>query len=101
MVKSTDRRQSGLSLKTQYGWMVVDLCRKKALQSLAECVREYVLVEDTRIYDEDTRTKFVKPGSLCEEFCATLSDYDRLPTRTKIFETRGYVLHEKEGVCES
>lgn len=71
--------------------MLVDLFRKTTLQSLAEFVRECVLVQERHSCDRDIRMKFVKLGSSGGRFCPTLSEHHRLRNRIKIPETGGYV----------
>lgn len=45
MLKAIETEKTGWSLETRYKGMLVDLFKKQALQSLAACVRDCVLVE--------------------------------------------------------
>lgn len=44
-MKATDTGQTGPLLERRYGMMLVELCSKKTLQALIECVGERLLVE--------------------------------------------------------
>lgn len=94
-MRATDTGGTGLSLQKRRGQMLVELLRKEALQTLAEYVRECVLVEGRHVCDGDIRMQVVQLGTVNARFCHTLSDYERLPNRIKISKTGVYVLHEQ------
>lgn len=74
MVKASDTRGAGLSLENRHGQMLVELFRKEALQSLAECVRNCVFVEEKQVYDGDIYMKFVRSGFVSGGFFPTMSN---------------------------
>lgn len=60
MLKASDTERTSLSLAVRYRWRLVDIVKKEALHSLAECVKECASVEGRIVYDESSRIKFVK-----------------------------------------
>lgn len=72
--RATDTGEASLSVEKWYGQTGLELFRKFALQSLAECVWEGVLAQGRHVYDIDTRVKFVRAGRVSGGFCPTLSD---------------------------
>lgn len=74
MVKATDIGEIASSLETQFRRTLADVSKKKALQSLGERVREYVLIKDKHLSHRDTRMKILKSRLVHGGFCSTLSD---------------------------
>lgn len=101
MFKATNTGENGFSAGTRYERMLVELFRKRSLQSFADCVRKFVLVQRRHVYDGDIRRKIVKYGFLNGGFCPTLREYDSLGTRTEIPETGVYALHEQRVYFDS
>lgn len=101
-VKATDTDGTGLSLQNRYGPMLAELFRKVVMQSLAECVREFISVEERREYDGDISIEAVNPVFVGGGFCL-LSNYDRSQNMTETSETGGSLLHEQRVYvsCES
>lgn len=68
MVKGIDTAGTDLSVKILYRRMLADLFKTKKMQSLAECVRERVSVEDNRAHEGGIRMKFLKSEPVSGEF---------------------------------
>lgn len=73
--------------------MLAELRKKLVEQAPAKCVRKCVFEEETRMHDEDISAKFVKSGALSEEFCRTLSVYDKSQSRIRISQNEVCVLY--------
>lgn len=97
MVRATDTRETGWSLGNRYGQMLAELFRKKAIQSIAECVRRCVLVERKHVCTGGIRMNFLKSRSVNGRLFPILSDYNSSRNRTKFSETEGCVLHKRRA----
>lgn len=62
MVEATDTEGTGLLLENEYGRMVVEPFRKESLPSLAECLKECVMVRGRHLYDRGAPLKLVEWG---------------------------------------
>lgn len=74
MLRAAEARETGFSLQIRLGWMLADLFKKEALQSFAECVGEYILLEERQLFDEEVCMTFVKSEFVDGVFSCTLSD---------------------------
>lgn len=97
------RKWSRLSIQGEpdYHWKNdMDRCwlsylKKKALNSLAECVRVCALVKGSHAYDGDARIRFVNLGFVSEGLFPNWSFYGKSRNRIRISETGSCVLHEQ------
>lgn len=77
MLKVADTRSTGSPLKNRYKRMVGRLLRRKAMQSLAECVRGCVLEEGRHLHDGESLYEVREVEVLEWMLLSTMSDYDR------------------------
>lgn len=60
MLRATNTRWTSLSVENPYGGTTPELFIEEVLKCLPECVKEFVLVEETHVYDGDLRMKFLE-----------------------------------------
>lgn len=61
-MKATDTKRTVFLLRNRYKRMLVELFRENPLQPFADSVREYDLMKEEHLYDEDICIKFLQSG---------------------------------------
>lgn len=95
LLEAFESRRTGLSVGNSYARMLVDLLCEETLNSFAKCTKEWVLVDRSRVYDEDTRMMVLKSGFISAAFCRTLKTSDLGVNKSRISRTEGCGWHEQ------
>lgn len=54
LLGAVENRVTWLSVESSYGPMLAELLKEKVLKSCAKCVRKWVVVERSHVYNGDT-----------------------------------------------
>lgn len=76
LLEATESRGTGLSARHSYVQVLAELPNAEALRSSEKCIREWVLVDRSHVWDSGTRLVFVKCGFISEGCCLSSMEYD-------------------------